>query len=300
MASIINEPIRNFLDHYLASVYNKLEADALLFNRRLPHAGLIGSQNEQAIGSLIRQVLPPQFGVEVDAIVIDRFGNTSRQADIVIYDATRPQFFRKVFPVELTYAVIEVKTSLASQDAISAIENLASVNRLNFCPELTMAWQHRTQTEKVRHSPPACFVFAFRTACASFETFARWFPFSFFNEGMPLETAGSGYPEIRVFRAAALDQGTVCMESSNGYIERQLAIAADTKSERIFNKTFAGRPVAIDPAKALFLFLLRLWFDLENHKLHPGFDIRSYASGVLGTVIRVPPEAIDDAIAPEA
>lgn len=88
-----NEPTRNLLDHYFASVYNKLEADALLFNRRLPHAGLVGSQNEQALGSLIREFLPPQFGVEVDAIVIDRFGSTSRQADIVICDATRPKFF---------------------------------------------------------------------------------------------------------------------------------------------------------------------------------------------------------------
>jgi hypothetical protein len=35
---------RNFLDHYFASIYNKLEADALLFNRTLPHAGLVGSE----------------------------------------------------------------------------------------------------------------------------------------------------------------------------------------------------------------------------------------------------------------
>ena len=66
---------RNFLDHYFASVYNKLEADALLFNRELPHAGLVGSENENAIAEVIRQFLPPKFGVEVNALVIDRFGN---------------------------------------------------------------------------------------------------------------------------------------------------------------------------------------------------------------------------------
>lgn len=37
---------RNFLDYYCASTYSKLEADALLFNRELPHSGLFGSENE--------------------------------------------------------------------------------------------------------------------------------------------------------------------------------------------------------------------------------------------------------------
>lgn len=102
---------RNFLDHYFASVYNKLEADALLFNRTLPHSGLVGSENENAIAAVLRDFLPTQFGVEVNAIVIDRLGGTSRQSDIVIYDAHRQaSFFRKVFPVEIVYAVIEVKT----------------------------------------------------------------------------------------------------------------------------------------------------------------------------------------------
>jgi hypothetical protein len=49
---------RNFLDHYFASVYNKLEADALLFNRQLPHAGLMGAENENALAEVLRQFLP--------------------------------------------------------------------------------------------------------------------------------------------------------------------------------------------------------------------------------------------------
>ena len=50
--------------------------------------------------------------------------------------------------------------------------------------------------------------------------------------------------------------------------------------------------VEVDPAKALFLFIHRLWCDLETHKLHPGFDIRSYMSMVLGTVIPVSDEIV--------
>jgi hypothetical protein len=80
---------RNFLDHYFACIYNKLEADALLFNRKLPHSGLVGSENENAISAVLRDFLPIHFGVEVNGIVIDRLGKVSRQADIVIYDAHR-------------------------------------------------------------------------------------------------------------------------------------------------------------------------------------------------------------------
>lgn len=92
---------RNFLDHYFSSVYNKLEADALLFNRKLPHTGIVGSENESAIADVIRDFLPPKFGVEVNALVIDRFGKVSKQADIVIYDAERPSFFVKSTQLKL-------------------------------------------------------------------------------------------------------------------------------------------------------------------------------------------------------
>jgi hypothetical protein len=40
------------------------------------------------------------------------------------------------------------------------------------------------------------------------------------------------------------------------------------------------------------LFVQRLWCDLDSHSLHPGFDIRSYMSMVLGTVISVSNEML--------
>ena len=51
------------LNTYFRSVYNKLEADALLFNRRLPHEGLKGSENEQALAAVLRDFLPGGYGV---------------------------------------------------------------------------------------------------------------------------------------------------------------------------------------------------------------------------------------------
>jgi hypothetical protein len=284
---------RNFLDHYFASVYNKLEADALLFNRELPHAGLVGSENENAIAEVIRQFLPSKYGVEVNALVIDRFGKVSRQADIVIFDAERQaSFFRKVYPIEIVYAVIEVKTSMSSTEATSAMDNLASISDLEFRPALTPYWENRTQKEEIHHNPPSLYAFAYRTSCQSFETFARWFDLQFFLRGIELRDKAPKYPEIRVLRVCSLDQGVIHMESTNRYIERYIAVATDEGVARAFNTSVQGQKVLVDPAKSLFMFLQRLWFDLQTHKLHPGFDIRSYMSTVLATVIEVPDDFI--------
>lgn len=289
---------RNFLDHYFASVYNKLEADALLFNRKLPHSGLLGSENENALADVLRQFLPAKYGIEVNALVIDRFGKVSRQADIVIYDAEKQaRFFRKVYPVEIVYAVIEVKTSMSSTEAKASLENLASVSELEFRPALTPNWETRTKEQGIHHSPPALYAFAYRTNCQSFETFARWIDWQYLHQGVKLRGQAPTYPEIRLIRVCALDQGVIHMESTNGHVQRWVAEATDEGVTRAFTTTVQGQVVRVDPAKSLFMFMQRLWFDLETHSLHPGFDIRSYMSTVLGTVIEVPDELIfkDDA-----
>ncbi|MFD1259707.1 DUF6602 domain-containing protein [Entomomonas asaccharolytica] len=279
---------QNFLDHYFLNIYNKLEADALLFNRKLPHTGLMGSENENAIGDVLRQFLPSKFGIDVNALVIDRFGQVSRQADIVIYDAeNQANFFRKVHPIETVYAVIEVKTTLSATEAISAMNNLASVSELEFRPALTPYWETRTKQEEIHHNPPKLYIFAYRTTCESFETFARWFDLQFVLRGVNLRSEAPKYPEIRCFRVCALDQGVINMASSNGYVQRFVAEAVGKSIERAFTTTFQGQSIYVDPAKSLFLFLHRLWSDLQVSELHPGFDIRSYMSKQLDLVLEV-------------
>jgi hypothetical protein len=114
------------------------------------------------IAEVLREFLPLRFGIEVNAMVIDRFGITSKQADIVIYDAhNQPNFLRKVFPVEMVYAIIEVKTSMDSNEATSALENLKSVNVLEFRPSLTPYWQTMTREQNIQHYPPRYFIFSY-------------------------------------------------------------------------------------------------------------------------------------------
>jgi hypothetical protein len=153
-------------------------------------------------------------------------------------------------------------------------------------------WQTRTAKEQIHHDPPGLYVFAYRSDSQSFETFARWFHWEFLSRGVKLADAAPKYPEIRTLTVGALDQGLIRMESTNGHVQRWLAEAVDAGVARAFETRLCGKLIEVDPAKALFLFMHRLWCDLETHKLHPGFDIRSYMSMVLGTGIPVSDEIV--------
>ncbi len=72
-----------------------------------------------------------------------------------------------------------------------------------------------------------------------------------------------------------------------------IAVANDNKVPHIFKTSLLNQTVDVDPAKSLFMFLQDLWFDLETHKLHPGYDIRSYTSAILGTILPVEDEHIN-------
>lgn len=281
-------PEPNFLEHYFRSIYNKLEADALLFNRKLPHAGLAGSENEKVLSSLLRDFLPIKFGIETGGIIIDRHGRVSKQCDIVIFDAESPKFFHKVFAIETVYATIEVKKTLSSQEASKALKNIRSIFELDFYPELTPYWEAKTEEKKLYHSPPISVIFAYRTEANSFETFAKWFPLEEFRRDIKIIPQIQTNPGIRSLTVCALDQGLIKMESTNAYVERLATVARQNEDSRTFSSQVGGVNVQIDPAQSLLLFLTTLWQRISTHRLHPGFDIRTYMSLQQASVVEVP------------
>ena len=274
-------PDNKFLNRYFRTVYNKLEADALLFNQRLPHEGLKGSENEKALTDILRDFLPSKYGVESNVLVIDRNGESSRQSDIVIYDVAFPRYFRKVYPIETVYAVIEVKTQLTKQQVDIALENEAALRLLSFYPLLVPYWETQTKTKKIPHAPPVHCIFGYRSATDNFGTFLKWFsklPTSSGPQDAPY------HPAFNHFIACSLDKGiTFCR--GDGYVPRWLAIAKENDNERNFNVTADGHSLQVDPAKVLFLFLETLWTMLEQSPRHPGFDVRSYMDHDLGSLI---------------
>ena len=169
-------PDQKFLNRYFRGIYNKLEADFLHVNHGLPHEGLKGGENEKVLMEVIRGFLPSRYGVENNAVVIDRHGQCSRQCDIVIYDDVHsPKYFHKVYPVETVHAVIEVKTRLTKQDVDGALENGRALCALDSFPALTPYWQTRTKNENIHHTPPVHCIFGYRSTTDEFSTFTSWF-----------------------------------------------------------------------------------------------------------------------------
>ena len=75
------------------------------------------------------------------------------------------------------------------------------------------------------------------------------------------------------------------MGSSNQYVQRWVSVSHEDALHRSFAATLHGEEVPFDPAKVLFTFLKMLWQSLWQHKLHPGFDIRTYLSSSMDTFL---------------
>lgn len=98
--------------------------------------GLIGSAREHPARRQVERLLPASAAIG-SGIVIDSFGNQSKQQDIVIFDRHQCPVFSindtaeaTFFPCEGVIAVGEVKSTLADAELHDSFEKIASVKRL--------------------------------------------------------------------------------------------------------------------------------------------------------------------------
>jgi hypothetical protein len=119
---------------YIAQVAKRLTQE-FAFSSGAGTPGLVGSAKEHParvqLGNLLSE------GVSVGSgIVIDSFGNQSRQQDIVIFEKIAPIFSvngspdATFYPVEGVIAVGEVKSALGKAELRDAFEKSASTKRL--------------------------------------------------------------------------------------------------------------------------------------------------------------------------
>jgi hypothetical protein len=99
------------------------------------HDGSLGTGCEILWRELLRKYLPTRYQVE-EAFVIDSFGRTSDQMDVVIFDSmyTSPlngHDNTKYIPRESVYAVFEAKQAVSKQHLGYAGQKAASVNALH-------------------------------------------------------------------------------------------------------------------------------------------------------------------------
>ena len=94
----------------------------------------VGSARESSVRVRLEQVMPPGVGVGT-GFVIDSYGRTSRQIDVVLYEKDLCPVYRlndqvDYFPCEGVFAVGEVKSQISSDDIDNVFEKIESVREL--------------------------------------------------------------------------------------------------------------------------------------------------------------------------
>lgn len=169
------------LQDYWRGIAQQLQAEVDFVNSTIEHQASKGAGNELALRRGIAELLPDRFGVDT-GIVIDRNGKQSKQCDIIIYDKHNyPGLLAlrttHLFPVDIVYAAIEVKTTLTTCEIDSSIDNIESVKSLDYIPRTvvyqsskTTPGQERLAVSSIETTPPLGFVFAARSKARKLET----------------------------------------------------------------------------------------------------------------------------------
>jgi hypothetical protein len=258
------------LDKYYQGILGRIRAEVDAINSLFAHQGLKGEGNENVLRELLRQFIGKRYAVG-SGVVIDHTGGVSRQCDTVLYDNhLYPSLFSMtsmhLYPIDVVYATIEVKTTLTSTEAAKAIDNLASVRRLkpqDPSPRPRMGW-------------PFGLIFAYNSDAQAIKTFNDWFVAN---------------PEFQNLYAlvVCLDQGII---NKLGDKPKTLTFPVGSKDQYVIPDrhqdpySYEGRlyPVTkadehfvlVDQARLLVYFLLMLNDMLRYRQLDPHVDFRAF------------------------
>ena len=111
-------------------------------------SGLVGAAMEQPVRQRLEQILPRGIGVG-SGCVIDSFGGTSRQMDVILYEKEQCSVFcindsptTTYYPCEGVLAVGEVKSRIAKKDLADGFNKIKSVKSLRRAFQRTRPGQH--------------------------------------------------------------------------------------------------------------------------------------------------------------
>lgn len=137
----------------------QLHTDATYFSELTSHNGEKGRLNETHLVRTLRRYLPDKFGIGTGFIVSggEKIRQSS-QCDIVIYDRMNNAPFYsseawQIFPIEMVYGVIEVKTKLTKVEIRKAFQSCAFLRSM--CEE-----QGQPNKAYIRQNPGSPVTFA--------------------------------------------------------------------------------------------------------------------------------------------
>ena len=122
------------LQSIFTGLSKKLSAEFDFLSSQFSHSPSKGSAREFILMELLRRHLPQKLAVG-SGLIVSSDGQSSKQIDIVIYDALNTPIMYmadelQIFPIECVYAVIEVKSHLNSTELRKSVENIRSVKRM--------------------------------------------------------------------------------------------------------------------------------------------------------------------------
>ena len=137
------------------------------------HEGSKGTRVEGVVRNFLLEFLPRRYDYG-SGLVVDSSGSEtdrSKQKDILVVDKFfNPRLFLDeeptVYPIEVVYCGVEVKTSVDGKGLKSAVENIASLKRLKPIPGVVPQFREN-EFVLVKTGPPLAFIFAFETKIKS-------------------------------------------------------------------------------------------------------------------------------------
>jgi hypothetical protein len=140
-------------------------------DRMNKNPGEKGRNNELVLGEFLNANLPRRYSVST-GLVVAAGGEESDQIDLIVHDRFHAPAMVdarawSLVPVESTYAVISVKTTLTKDELRDALNNVASVRKLPRKAAIRYDTDHKIELEEKYTLRPRGFVFAFKSSWTS-------------------------------------------------------------------------------------------------------------------------------------
>lgn len=206
------------LAEIMNAVSKDMESQVASIRAAFTHPGAKGGSAEATIRKFFEEYYPISVGVAHGQIV-DAKGNSSKQHDVIIYDATKtPILFTdkeestRLIPAEGVIAVVESKMSMQLADIEQAVESAKTLKSLQRKAYYLSTEPVITQKKHVYGSeydaiPPMYFLFAFEGPDAK-------------SVASRLEDLQRGAPvDKRVDMACIMNEGAVVNETLQGNID---------------------------------------------------------------------------------
>ena len=132
--SMSEKSIKKHLRQYFQAYEEILSAQFnLSTGASAEHIGALGENREKILIDFLNKHIPQRFSVEQRGVLFDKGFNQSQQVDIIIYEKNYPRLGGQsptLYFIEGFAGGIEVKSTLTKKSLEDAIDNIASIKKL--------------------------------------------------------------------------------------------------------------------------------------------------------------------------